>query len=282
MSPDPYRCAARRGCPRFDLAGPGWISSRQVRKKARFERVSANTSRTWSTAPSRRFAFSRRWSSCPSRTRVSTSIPIRVWPIEATASQARRSPGFGKSTSVRQRTEGWTDRWRMVSTAAWATSRLGEPSGQARAVSDMPNTRKRRVRNRTPGFANAPRSSRLMVSLDTPIARPTSAWLRPAVTRASRASRASSSSMRRHSRVARSVRCSQVATAGSVATATYPGLTCPRGCRGRAAVTDGERISSPSRLMCTPDQLEAEDGRSAGWHRPQAPPRGANRHGLHA
>ncbi len=117
---------------------------RERANEARLCRLSASSSTTQSTSPSRSFRARRRSRACPSFGRVSASTPMRHGPCasrpEITASHARRSPAAGRGTSVAKRSERW--RWTRArsSSAPCAASRSGGPDGYARSDRSRPTT----------------------------------------------------------------------------------------------------------------------------------------------
>ena len=97
--------------------------------KRRLAGVLDSTTSTRVTSPSRALRATLRSSAWRSSGWVSASTPTfqpspRIW-----ASHARRSPGSGSGTSVRQPSDGWRRTRSRSRSAVWAASRAGSPPG---------------------------------------------------------------------------------------------------------------------------------------------------------
>jgi hypothetical protein len=132
----PPRNAARTprvSSGKLDLrASRFWVSC------LRFAAVSATSKTTMLTPPSRHFRAIRRSRAWMSTRRISASTPTTTEPSRHCASQARRSPGIGNGTSVRQATLGGSCSRKRRRSRSCPESLTGSPSGYARALNFMP------------------------------------------------------------------------------------------------------------------------------------------------
>jgi hypothetical protein len=97
-----------------------------------------------------------------------------------TASHARRSPGIGNGTSVRQRRLGWSSRRSRSSNRSCPASLIGSPAGNARRRTSRPTAAPRPARSASVA-RRVPSSVRATADRDSPHARLNVAWLSPAL-----------------------------------------------------------------------------------------------------
>ncbi len=152
----------------------GWISRRNARVCA----VSRNRSTTPSTCPSRCLRATRRSVACPSRGAVSASTPYRQSRARMNPSHARESPLTGRGTSTAHSIEGCSRARKSRRSSRCAASRIGSPPGYALIDRSSPMTAHIRARSITSTWSRTPRSTRLPVAAEHPIARPTSLSVR--------------------------------------------------------------------------------------------------------
>jgi hypothetical protein len=157
------------------------------RSARRFAALSPKTRISRSTPESACLRKLMRTCAWTSRMRAQTSNPTRQPGRAAPASNARRSSD-ATGISSPQVQPGPIFGSRRLRIRSCPASRIGEPMGNRAGRKTSPTLAACRVTWSIVRFGTSPRSTRLIVAADEPMARPTTAWLRPAATRARRSS----------------------------------------------------------------------------------------------